>query len=312
MLVIFIKNIFSIATKNYNSMSKLLQNLIKFSAILMEKIEKISTAKKEFYPILVLSFFNAILTAIIEQNETNFIENFIEIKTKGLNLVILMINQTKFQDRFFNNIKNIFIYNYFILLSNDNAIVSDVLFKETVGSFLTNVFDLCDQCNIDSYNIFFKFLEKLYIPYILNKINDTKSNESILEIMKFINVCRDNLVGNCRWTFRYKEVNNLMSFILNEKFFFNDNLIKSKIFNKFIIETWEIGSKYWLIQRSVIDHLFKIFYYYPQIMNNFEDVFVYLLKSKENRGYDANLLFYLDEFYIPVYIFSLNFFHINI
>ena len=250
---------------------------------------------------MLLKIFNAILTALLEVKEFEFFDDFKEINQKGLNLIITIMNQKNLQkDRIFNNIKNIFIFNYFVFLSNDKFNISNSLFKETVDNILIDIFDICDQCNIDSYSVLFQFLERLYIPYILGKIDE--STEHIEVLYKFMKVCRNNLVENCKWTFRYKEVHTLMNFILNKQFFFNENVIKSKILNKTIMESWEIGSKYWLVQRGIIDHLFKIFYKYPEIMHNFYDVIIYLLKSREHRGFDANLLFYIDECYIPVYI----------
>ena len=302
LLVQLISNIYKISflNKNYQSSSKLSQNLVKFTNLLIGKIERFTSFLKESYPFLLLKLFNAILCVLLEVKDFQFIEDFKVINEKGLHLINLILSPNNFQkDRAFNNIRNILIYNYMVFLSYDPFNISSPLFKETTDNLLNNIFDLCDQCNIDSYAVFFRFVEKLYIRYILNKIHENKSSD-FEEIHKFMKVCRNNLVENCRWTFRYKEINNLMGFLLNEQFFFNENFIKSKILNKFIIESWDVGSKYWLIQRSLVDHLFKIFYKFPEIMNNFYDVIIYLLKSKENRGFDANLLFYLDECYIPV------------
>jgi len=311
LLVKFISNIYKISFSNvnYHSLSKLSQNLVKFTTLLTVKIERFLCSVKESYPFLLLKLFNEILCVLLEVQKFQFIEDFKVINEKGLHLIDLIISSNNFQNnRAFNNIRNILIYNYLVFLSSDRLNISSALFKETTENLLNNIFDLCDQCNIDSYAIFFRFVEKLYIPYILNKIDENKSCD-FEEIQKFMKVCRNNLVENCRWTFRYKEVNNLMGFLLNEQFFLNENLIKSKILNKFILESWEVGSKYWLIQRSIVDHLFKIFYKFPEIMHNFYDVIIYLLKSKENRGFDANLLFYLDECYIPVLNKLLNFFY---
>lgn len=308
-IVSLIQNIFKIITLNknsYSSTSKLIQNLSKFVLLLLVKIERISTTTKEIYPVFLLKILNGILTVFIAANDNYFIEDFKELYSKGLDLINLILNQDRLQkDRYFNNIKNICVYNYLVLLSNDVSICSNNSFTLITNELFKNIFDLCDQCNIDSYSIYFRFVEKLFLPNILQKID--QSSDNVEDLVKLMKICRNNLVENCRWTFGYQEVNTLMGFILNEQLFFNDNFMKSKALNKIITESWEIGSKYWLIQRSIVDHLFRIFYKYPEKMLHFCDVIIFLLKSKENRGFDANLLFYLDEFYIPVIFFHKNY-----
>lgn len=305
-MVSLIENICKIITSDsnfYSSTSKLIQNLSKFVSNLIGKIEKLSTTKKETYPILLLKVLNAFLTVFNHTSQNHFVQDFKDLYSKGLDVVNLILHQELLEkDRNFNNIKNICLYNYLVLLNSDQFISANLSFTLITEELFKNIFDLCDQCNIDSYAVYFRFVEKLYLPYILKKI-DTNP-DGIDEIMKLMKVCRNNLVENCKWTFRYNEINTLMNFILNEQLFFNDNVLKSKILNKVIPETWEIGNKYWLVQRSMIDHLFRIFYKFPEKMLHFYDVIIFLLKSKENRGFDANILFYLDEFFIPVNYFK--------
>lgn len=290
----------NISSTQYKLTSKLSQNLKKFTNFLIQKIQNISEKSTENYPNMLLRMFNAILTALLE-SKTAIFPDFPEIFENGLNIIILMIKQHELQkDRAFNNIKNILIFNYFVILQNDESINNIDLFKETLENLFSDIFDICDQCNIDSYAVLFRFLEYLYVPYILKKIDNDEGNSCIENLIKFMKVCRNNLVENCKWTFRYQEVSFLMGFMINESFFFNEKIVNSRLLNKFIMETWEVGSKYWLVQRAIVDQLFKIFYRFPEKMKDCTDIIIFLLKSKETRGFDSNLLFYLNEYYIPV------------
>lgn len=255
---------------------------------------------------------NSLISALLESRNFEILANFHEILENSLNL-LQFLHQSRDslqKNRNLSNISNIFLLNSLVLLSFYPKICESSLFSLTISRENAEILELSDQCNIDSYAILFRYLEFLYIPELLQTFRENSDNfeKNLEKMLKFMRVCRDNLVENCKWTFRYREVSFLMGFLLNERLFLSENIAKTSVFSKFIMETWEIGSKYWLVQRAMVDQLFKILWKFPELMGKFADLIVFLLKSKETRGFDSNLLFYLDEFFVPVFIeFSKNF-----
>lgn len=263
--------------------SKLLQDFL--SVVKSYLIQSSPEAQKLSMLLLIfnsiLDCYNREILFCIHSGKNFVVENELFNASLSILTSVRKINFTSGFTRTFEDLRQKFLVNYFLLVSYDSNITSSSEYKHLTQNILENVVDTIDSHDVKNAPNLFALLKVLYIPNLLSKCK-TETPEAKESLMREYKAVFErgfrSLLEQHFYTF--DQIQAFVEFIFNEKLLIDPFMSSRNEIKECILVLIKECDKKYLLLRIFVNYFLKVLLKYPDIAYNYTEIFKKLMIQK--------------------------------
>ena len=235
---------------------------------------------------ILLLIFNSILTCYTEEMQYSihfgksfFVES--ELFSSAIHFISI-VKKIKFTSGFtraFEDLRQKFMINYFLLISYDPTITSSPEYKTLIGDVVENAQDVVDSHDIYNARNLFSLMKIIYIPYLVSKYNSSETpEEKDLLLRGYKGVFETGfrgLLGSEAYSF--KRILAFVEFIFDERILVDADISDSGEVQECMQNLIKECDKRYLLLRGFTNHFLRVLLKHPQIAYRYLKVFKSLI-----------------------------------
>lgn len=183
--------------------------------------------------------------------------------------------------RLFEDFRQKFYVNYFLMVSFDPNITGSSEYKDLTENVIQNAQDVVDAHDIRNAVNLFGLLKVLYVPSLISRFSaeDNDGKETLLREYKgiFQRGIRSLLQSEF---YTFTEVKSFVEFIFDEKIIIDVNLSTREEVKECMLDLMKESERKQLFQRIFINHFIKVLLKNPTSAYHYTNIFKILLTQK--------------------------------
>ena len=260
--------------------SKFLQNFISTfrSYLQRDNLEPTQLAVALSIYNSILDCYNREISYSIHSAKSFFIEN--ELFNVALDL-LSAIKKLKFSSGFtrsFEDSRQKFLVNYFLLISYDSSITKSPQYQALTQDIVENAQDIVDSHDIRNAQNLFGLLKVLYVPSFVARYAEASEESRDMLIREYKGIFDCGFRGLLQAEFyTFIQIKSFVEFIFDERLLADVNLMTSEGLKDCIFELFKECEKKYLVLRIFVNHFLKVMIKNPQIAPHYTFVLRKLL-----------------------------------
>jgi len=216
------------------------------------------------------------------------------------------IKQISFKSGFtrsFEDLRQKFLVNYFLLISYDQNITGSIEYKKLTENIVQNAQDVVDAHDIRNAVNLFGLLKVLYIPSLISRFRTEDNDEKDSLMREYKGIFERGIRSLLQSEFyTFTEVKSFVEFIFDERVLIDANLCIREEIKECMFELMKESERKQLFQRIFVNHFVKVLLKNPTSACHYIWIFEKLLVQRVQHF----LSFHFTEFSFFLYCLKVN------